>query len=64
MGIQRNLEIELSLLRNSFLLAGLDYKQTKCHVGQTSHGAVSHYIQHFMTKIPRSTWEQLKSEIN
>ena len=46
------------------LLAGGDDDQTKRLAYQTIRGAVSDYIQRYMTKHPNSSWEDLKSELN
>ena len=46
------------------LLAGGDDDQTKRLTYQTSRGAVSDYIQRYMTEHPNSSWEDLKSELN
>ena len=46
------------------LLAGQDDDQTKRLAYQTSRGAVSDYIQRYMTEHPNSSWEDLRSELN
>ena len=46
------------------LLAGGDDDQTKRFAYQTSRGAVSDYVQRYMTEHPNSSLEDLKSEIN
>ena len=46
------------------LLAGRDDDQTERLAHQTSRGAVSDYIQRYMTEHPNSSWEDLKSEFN
>ena len=46
------------------LLAGGDDIQTKRLAYQTSRGAVSDYIQRYMTENPNSSWADLKSELN
>ena len=46
------------------ILAGGDDDQTKRLAYQTSRGAVSDYIQRYMTVHPNISWEDLKSELN
>ena len=46
------------------LLSGGDGAKTKLLAYQMSQGAVSDYIQHYMTEHPNNTWEQLKGELN
>ena len=43
---------------------GWDDDQTKRLACQTSRGAVSYYIQRYMTEHINSSWEDLKSELN
>ena len=45
-------------------LEGGDDIQTKRLAYQTSRGAVSDYIQRYMTENPNSSWADLKSELN
>ena len=45
-------------------MAGGDDDQTKRLAYQISRGAVSDYIQRYMTEHPNSSWEDLKSELN
>ena len=51
-------------IEKCILLAGGDDNQTKRLAYQTSRGAVSDYIQRYMTGHPNSSWEDLKSELN
>ena len=46
------------------LLADGDANQSKELAYETSEGAVSDYIQHYITEYPNSTQEQLKLEIS
>ena len=46
------------------LLSGGNGAKTKLLAYQTSRGAVSDYIHHYMTEHPDNTWEQLKGELN
>ena len=45
-------------------MAGGDDIQTKRLAYQTSRGALSDYIQRYMTENPNSSWADLKSELN
>ena len=63
-GILKNLEIRSNQLKSTYFLAGVDDDQTKMLAYQTSRGAVSDYIQRYMTEYPNSSWEDLKSELN
>ena len=52
-----------SIEKNILLAGGYD-DQTKRLAYQTSSGAVSDYIQRYMTEHPNSLWENLMSEPN
>ena len=51
-------------VENYILLTHGDDDQTKRLAYQTSRGAVSNYIQRYMTEHPNSSWEDLKSGLN
>ena len=56
--------IGLKSIEKYILLAGGDDIQTKRLAYQTSRCAVSDYIQRYMTENPKSSWADLKSELN
>ena len=54
----------MKLIEKYILLADGDDDRTKRLAYHTSRGAVSDYFQRYMTEHPKSSWEDLKSELN